>query len=294
MRLFISHTTKNDKKNGIKKAETGEDYAKQLTPELEKIGITPFVSGKHLKGGQDWRDKISDGIKAANAFLVIGKGDCKKSIYVNQEIGMACNRDIPIIWLKVEPNNNPCGFLETRHALTPEYPENFYSTAKEIKANIKFQYSEKKQKLQPAYLNYCNQILLIKIMQAKNVSQDHVVTDADAYAASAKMCPIFNRNFEEDGRDPFSLAYEIKREFVEKVTNYVDAIWLQNPEDPQLRFYALERKFGNRPHLIDIFRYCFLEGKFDGMYDTLLSDSPSQAKDITRPFKISDDLFISY
>jgi hypothetical protein len=83
----------------------------------------------------------------------------------------------------------------------------------------------------------------------------NVLDPALVFAYSCRMYPIIHIG----GRiDAFEGIYDIDKQFVTSVTNYVDSK-LMKKDFANLTFYEIEDLFnGDRMQLIDVFRYLFL------------------------------------
>ena len=83
-----------------------------------------------------------------------------------------------------------------------------------------------------------------------------------AYAWAHDCYPFFHTDDNEDDEVELYLdCFKVKKEFVTKVIEYLDAEWLENRFHS---FYDLEDKFGHscQMELIHVLRYCFLDDRF--------------------------------
>ncbi len=120
------------------------------------------------------------------------------------------------------------------------------------------------------------------------------VHSAYYYAVSERMFPYFHEHW-CSGDDPFEDVYRIKKEFIEDVVTYVNKLWID--QEPIPTFYDLEKKYGreNRSELINIFRYCYLNGGFDeAFYRSLLEpmQHPTEASGLCRNLDSHDFLLV--
>ena len=111
IRLFISHRDNHKKE------------ARELADALENYGISSFVAHEAIGPMTTWRDEILKGLETMESMLTFITDDFHKSVWVNQEIGFALARNIPILSLKLE-NSDPRGFVASEQALRGEleYP----------------------------------------------------------------------------------------------------------------------------------------------------------------------------
>jgi hypothetical protein len=107
------------------------------------------------------------------------------------------------------------------------------------------------------------------------------ITASQAYAWSHDCYPFFHVDDENDEAELYLDYFKVKKDFVTKVIEYLDAEWLENRFHT---FYELEDKFGrNRVELINILRYCFLDDRFgqkSEFWATLKKDCPAEAHHI--------------
>ncbi len=127
VKAFISHSIKNKK------------IAMAFRTVLKKYGIMAFVSGKDIKGGQPWQKTIRKEIDDMDIFIAIHTQAFSKSLWCQQETGMALKREnkIEIIPINVGMRNAPESFLtnfqyiKTRGKSTEEVVREFFETLKE-------------------------------------------------------------------------------------------------------------------------------------------------------------------
>lgn len=89
LKVFISHASEE-------KAIAGG-----LKESLDCCGVNAFVAHDDIETGTKWDEEILDQLRQCDAFVVILTENSKNSQYVNQEIGYALARRVPIIPLKV-------------------------------------------------------------------------------------------------------------------------------------------------------------------------------------------------
>ena len=104
IRLFISHRDKNKKK------------ARELADALEAYGISSFVAHEAIEPMTEWQAEIMKGLETMEIMLTFITDDFHESLWVNQEIGFALARNIPVLSLKLE-NTDPEGFVSVEQAL---------------------------------------------------------------------------------------------------------------------------------------------------------------------------------
>jgi hypothetical protein len=88
--VFISHSTKD--------RSTVES---QIINPLQKSGIDTWYSKDIIRGGQDWHDKIIQGLERCEWFLVALSGHAVESEWVKSEVRWAISnrkdRFIPVV-----------------------------------------------------------------------------------------------------------------------------------------------------------------------------------------------------
>jgi|GEM_PF-2730942 len=102
------------------------------------------------------------------------------------------------------------------------------------------------------------------------------MNDAYVYAHNVRMYPFFQHDATRS--DPFETIYDIKKELVKEVIEFIDKVWLADKESEDLQFYNLETKFSSkldRHTLMCIIRYCYISDRFcDNFYSTAMSNAP--------------------
>jgi len=129
--------------------------------------------------------------------------------------------------------------------------------------------------------------------------------DSYAFAIRNSVYPIQHEDrMMEDDSDaiyaslPFYDTYDVPCEQVEELATMLDEKWLAKEK---ITFYGLERHYGYRSGnsswkgthvrvgLLHCLRYFYLQDLFDEeFWKEILSDSPSEAKGITREFQLSE------
>ena len=111
IRLFISHRDNHKEK------------ARELADTLEDYGISSFVAHDAIEPMTTWKAEILKGLQTMECMLIFITDNFHKSVWVNQEIGFALARNVPILSLKLE-NFDPKGFVASEQALRGElkYP----------------------------------------------------------------------------------------------------------------------------------------------------------------------------
>ena len=104
IRLFISHR------------DAYKEVAKQLASALEGYGISAFVAHDTIEPMATWQNEILKGLETMEVMLAFLTDDFHESTWVNQELGFALGRNIPIIPLKLQ-KSDPKGFINTIQAL---------------------------------------------------------------------------------------------------------------------------------------------------------------------------------
>ncbi len=105
LRVFISHSVKN------------YDIAKKLKDHLKRYNLSCFVAHKDIEPAKQWQQEIKKALNSMEImFCLITENSCK-SLWVNQEIGFALARNIPIIPIKLG-NYDPKGFISEIQAMS--------------------------------------------------------------------------------------------------------------------------------------------------------------------------------
>lgn len=104
VRLFISHRDEHKAK------------ANELARALEPYGISSFVAHDTIEPMTRWQTEILSGLETMETMLAFITDDFHESVWVNQEIGFALGRGIPIVSLKIQ-KSDPHGFIGSQQAL---------------------------------------------------------------------------------------------------------------------------------------------------------------------------------
>lgn len=105
-RLFISH--KDDNKQ----------VANKLKKALEVFGITCFVAHEDIEPSTEWQKEIEKELFSMDALLALLSDGFSKSVWTNQEVGVAFGRDVFILSIKC--GEDPKGFVGKFQALRPK------------------------------------------------------------------------------------------------------------------------------------------------------------------------------
>ena len=122
LRVFVSHSVRD------------YETAKELKDYMENHWFSCFVAHKDIKVTQKWRKEIIKALNSMEVFTILISQKCKESDYVNQEVGFALSRNIPIIPVKLD-DNDPPGFINEIQAITLNKKEE--KTFNEIVESIK-------------------------------------------------------------------------------------------------------------------------------------------------------------
>lgn len=104
LRLFISHR------------DTAKAIVQELAQCLEANGVSSFVAHEAIEPNEDWQKEIRAALQSMDAMLVFITDDIFESIWVNQEIGYALARSVPIFSIKLGVQD-PAGFIQNRQAI---------------------------------------------------------------------------------------------------------------------------------------------------------------------------------
>lgn len=130
--------------------------------------------------------------------------------------------------------------------------------------------------------------------------------DAFAYAVANSVCPVLHEDagLEDPGdglstQHPFRSTYRVPYGQVKELAELLDAKWMAKET---ITFYDVEDHYGRtvpgtatwkgtdlRMDLIHCCRYFALNGLFgDDFWTAFLSNAPSEANDLARPFSLDD------
>jgi hypothetical protein len=113
-RLFATHKT-----------EVKKETAK-LKEQLRKYGISCFVAHEDIQPTKEWQGEIENALATMDAFVALMTENFHDSLWVDQEVGFAFGRGVPIIAVKL--GRDPYGFIGKFQALSCNWDE----VAKEI------------------------------------------------------------------------------------------------------------------------------------------------------------------
>lgn len=103
LKVFLSYASENKRLAGKYKRHLEKYY-----------GFQVFVSHDDNTPSVNWGPEIKNNISKADIFAVLISKYSKKSIFVNQEIGIAIGLDIRIFPVKID-RTNPFGFIYEIH-----------------------------------------------------------------------------------------------------------------------------------------------------------------------------------
>ena len=116
--FFISHSTKDI-----------TPYVTELSEILQTLRVQNFVADRDAPIGAFLPDEVKKAIDSSELLLVILTGNSKKSAWVNQEVGYALGKGIPVIPLK-KRHIQITGLIET--AKYVELKDNPLDTMSEV------------------------------------------------------------------------------------------------------------------------------------------------------------------
>lgn len=102
-RLFISHY------------HTQRLLAGALKIELARYGIVSFVAHDDIEPARAWEDHIIRALQTCDALLVLVTQDCRQSHWIDQEVGWALGRLVPVASVAVD--RAPYGFVGRYQAI---------------------------------------------------------------------------------------------------------------------------------------------------------------------------------
>ena len=111
-RIFISH------KDACKSLVTSH-----IKEPLENLyNVKCFVAHDDIKPGSIWEKQIINALNTADLFVGVVSSDFHLSPWINQEIGYAYKMKKRRIFLKVDRNHDPPGFMSKEQALATDWP----------------------------------------------------------------------------------------------------------------------------------------------------------------------------
>ena len=111
-RVFISH------------ASAQEELAITIQHELRKYSISSFVAKKSIHTSASFPHWIENALNTTHYVVALVTPHSNKSSWVNQEIGFAYARNIPVICVKC--GADPKGFVTTSQAIDCTRPRRCY------------------------------------------------------------------------------------------------------------------------------------------------------------------------
>jgi hypothetical protein len=104
LRVFISHISKDKTK------------ATRLRDCLKPYAIRAFVAHEDIEPTKEWQGEIERGLYSMEAFVSVHTLGFSKSVWTQQEIGVALGRGVKIIALRM--GEDPTGFISKHQALS--------------------------------------------------------------------------------------------------------------------------------------------------------------------------------
>lgn len=84
--VFVSHSVSEDEM----------PIVNRLASEFTGVGIQPYVAAYHREPGSDITAKVQSAISSSSAVVVVWTASGADSAWVNQEVGYALGRDLPV------------------------------------------------------------------------------------------------------------------------------------------------------------------------------------------------------
>lgn len=103
-RLFISHQSAD------------AALARALRDELEFWGVHGFVAHEDIEPGAGWQRVIEESLRTCDGLVALMSDTFHSSFWVDQEIGFALGRQVPVIPVRLQ-TLNPYGFIGAVQAL---------------------------------------------------------------------------------------------------------------------------------------------------------------------------------
>jgi len=96
VRAFVSHLALH------------REFASRVSTELETHGISGFVAHDHILVTHEWQTEIERALSSAEVFVGLVHPDSSTSYWMQQEVGWAMGRGIPIFMVRL--GADPIGF----------------------------------------------------------------------------------------------------------------------------------------------------------------------------------------
>lgn len=87
----------------ISYAHADKAFAEELKRQIESAGFKHWIDSEQLRGGEDWRQEIDDGIRKSFVLVVIMTSYAKKSDYVTYEWGFAWGTGVKVVPILLKP-----------------------------------------------------------------------------------------------------------------------------------------------------------------------------------------------
>lgn len=99
------------------------NYKKQISnakKELEKERFSCFIAHEDIEPTLDWKNEIIKALNTMHIFVGVVTDDFHKGSWTDQEIGYACSRGVPKVFVKIG-SDDPKGFVASEQALTANW-----------------------------------------------------------------------------------------------------------------------------------------------------------------------------
>lgn len=97
--------------------EEGRTAAALLAEKLESAGFLAIRAPEQIPPGADWALLIQRFLEESAALVVVGTAGVSRSSWCQQEIGWALGRHVPVLWIRFDSSESPCGFLAFKQVL---------------------------------------------------------------------------------------------------------------------------------------------------------------------------------
>jgi hypothetical protein len=98
-KAFISHTSEN------------RQNARRLREALSCFNVDAFVAHEDIKPSEEWEKEIDKALKTMDFFVSLHTAGFNESVWCQQEVGYAAARDVKIIPIKFDGQQDPAGFI---------------------------------------------------------------------------------------------------------------------------------------------------------------------------------------
>ncbi len=89
----------------------------EVREQIQRQGLSCFVAHEDVAASTMWQDEILNALNTMDVFIGFVTGDFHTGGWPDQEVGYACHRDVPRLFVKIE-GSDPVGMVAREQALT--------------------------------------------------------------------------------------------------------------------------------------------------------------------------------